>query len=74
MTINEYKDALKNLIDATDDEQLLQHWKTHLEGEYEQYRQRTGGQQASSADSTRGQGKDDDEGYVVLESGLGIDE
>lgn len=77
MTINEHKAALKNIIDATNDEQLLRHWKTHLEREFEQHRQRAGQEQQTSsaeASSAKNTDKDDDEGYVVLESGLGIDE
>ena len=31
MSINEYKTSLKNLIDATNNETLLQQWKTQLE-------------------------------------------
>lgn len=74
MTINDYKAALKDIIDATDDEALLKHWKTHLEWELEQYKQRSNETQNASTESTSQKDKDDDEGYVILESGLGIDE
>jgi hypothetical protein len=76
MTINEYKTALKNIIDSTDDEELLKHWKTHLEWEFEQYQQRTSQQDTSPTESTPigNTGKDDAAGYAILESGLGIDE
>ncbi len=78
MTINDYKAALKNIIDATDDEAILKHWKTHLEREFEQYRRQRSDQpqHTSRAESTsdKDTGKDDTSGYAVLESGLGIDE
>ncbi len=66
MTINEYKAAIKQMVDATDDEALLKHWKNHLEPEFEKYRK--GQSQSTKKDN------DKDDGYVVLESGLGIDE
>lgn len=31
MSISEYKTSLKNLIEATNDETLLRHWKAQLE-------------------------------------------
>lgn len=77
MTIPEYKAALKNLIDATDDEELLKHWKTHLEREFEQYReQQSRDKETGQSESTPSPSSDNDEseGYSVLESGLGIDE
>jgi hypothetical protein len=78
MTINEYKTALKNMIDATDDETLLQRWKTHLEAEFEQYRQEhtEQPQQTAATEPVAGDtaSKDNESGYVVIESGLGIDE
>ena len=43
MSIDHYKTALKKMIDATDDESLLKHWKNHVEGEFEQYKQRRSG-------------------------------
>lgn len=36
MGINDYKTSLKNLIDATNDETLLKHWKAQLEWDIEQ--------------------------------------
>ncbi|HEU4901459.1 MAG TPA: hypothetical protein VFT06_01675 [Flavisolibacter sp.] len=78
MTINDYKAALKNMIDATDDESLLQRWKMQLETEFDQYLQRNPGQaqQTSLTEPTAGGTTDNDKdsGYVVIESGLGIDE
>lgn len=76
MDINDYKTALKNIVDATNDEAILKHWKAHLEWEYEQYRQRGSGQsqQDASIETSNAKSKDDTEGYVILESGLGIDE
>jgi hypothetical protein len=78
MTIDDYKAALKDMIDATDDEAILKHWKTQLEQEFEQYRQQQSDQpqDPSPAEPTANNDadKDDASGYVVLESGLGIDE
>lgn len=76
MSINDYKGALKTMIDATDDEALLKQWKTQLEWEFDQYRQRTAQEDGntSSVSATEKQDGDDTTGYVVLESGLGIDE
>ena len=31
MSLNEYKESIKNLIDTTDNEVLLKHWKEQLE-------------------------------------------
>jgi 23S rRNA maturation mini-RNase III len=76
MSINDYKTELKNMIDATDDEALLKHWKTHLEWEFDQYRQRTENARsnAQAGSATENQDDDDTTGYVTLESGLGINE
>lgn len=78
MDINDYKAALKQIIDATNDEAILKHWKTHLEREYEQYQQQGLDQSKTSSGNLSGANtsddKDDTSGYVILESGLGIDE
>lgn len=77
MNINDYKESLKKMIDATDDEAILKRWNDQLESELEQHRQQQSdqSQQASTGGSTSDNaGKDDTTGYVVLESGLGIDE
>ena len=78
MSISDYKAALKNIIDSTNDEALLKEWKTRLEQEYESYRQNRTDETrtASTTEATPDEstGKDDTSGYVVLESGLGIDE
>lgn len=78
MNINDYKTALKNIIDNTNDETVLQRWKTLLETDLEQYRQENpeASQQATATESAAGDitGKENDGGFVVMESGLGIDE
>lgn len=35
MSVNEYKESIRHLIDITDDEVLLQHWKKQLEWDVE---------------------------------------
>jgi hypothetical protein len=35
MSLNEYKKSMKNLIDSTDNELLLKHWKKQLEWDVE---------------------------------------
>jgi len=35
MSLNEYKEAIKSLVDSTDDETLLMHWKHQLEWDLE---------------------------------------
>ena len=35
MSLNEYKEAIKNLVDATNSETLLKHWKKQLEWDVE---------------------------------------
>lgn len=35
MSVNEYKEAIKNIIDSTDNEVLLKHWKIRLECDME---------------------------------------
>lgn len=78
MTINDYKATLKNIIDNMNDELVLQRWKTLLETEFEQYRQ--GNPEESQRVTATGSAvgdttdKEDNAGYVVIESGLGIDE
>ena len=77
MDINDYKEELKRIIDATNDEAILKHWKTHLEWEFEQYQQKSFGQSqslSSTPSASKTDDKDDTSGYVILESGLGIDE
>jgi hypothetical protein len=78
MTIDDYKAALKDMIDAIDDEAILKQWKTQLEQEFEQYRQQRSDQpqDPSPAEPTANTNTDNNDasGYVVLESGLGIDE
>jgi len=71
MDINDYRAAIKSMIEATNDEALLSHWKNHIEKEFEEYKQRNEGAQDST---TQTKEKKDNEGYVILESGLGIDE
>lgn len=35
MSVSEYKEAIKTLLDSTDDEALLKHWKHQLEWDLE---------------------------------------
>jgi predicted transcriptional regulator len=35
MSVKEYKESIKQLVDSTDDETLLRHWKKQLEGDVE---------------------------------------
>jgi hypothetical protein len=35
MSLKEYKESIKQLVDSTDDEMLLKHWKKQLEGDVE---------------------------------------
>jgi hypothetical protein len=35
MHLNEYKESIKSLIDSTDDETLLKHWKYQIEWDIE---------------------------------------
>ncbi|HEX5152178.1 MAG TPA: hypothetical protein VFW07_12075 [Parafilimonas sp.] len=35
MSLDEYKEAIKNLVDSTNDETLLMHWKHQLEWDLE---------------------------------------
>lgn len=35
MNVNEYKESIRHLIDITDDEVLLKHWKKQLEWDVE---------------------------------------
>lgn len=79
MSIAEYQVSLKNLIDATSDETLLKRWKAQLEGDLEQEKANSpAGKNESSANGPEqrpeSEKKDDTSDYVVIESGLGIDE
>lgn len=35
MILNKYKEAIKNLVDSTNDETLLKHWKYQIEWDIE---------------------------------------
>ena len=35
MSLHHYKEAIRNIIDSTDDEMLLKHWKKQLEHDME---------------------------------------
>ena len=79
MSIAEYQMSLKNLIDATNDETVLKRWKAQLEGDLEHMREKNPAvkQESSLNDRTQkpnSEKKDDTSDYVVIESGLGIDE
>ena len=66
------------MIDSTNDEALLKEWKSRMEEDYKSYQQKQSdaNNTASSTEVTPDEksGKDDTSGYVILESGLGIDE
>ena len=76
MSIAEYQLSLKNLIDATNDETLLKRWKEQLEADIAEAKETNlSGTEASSSGETQEEPKKDDTSdYVVIESGLGIDE
>ncbi len=79
MSIAEYQLSLKNLIDATNDETTLKRWKTQLEADLEHTREKNPEDRQKpsldeSAQEPSSEKKDDTSGYVVIESGLGIDE
>ncbi len=75
MSIAEYQMSLKNLIDATNDETVLKRWKAQLEGDLEHMREKNpADKQESSLKEPSSEKKDDTTDYVVIESGLGINE
>lgn len=79
MSTAEYQLSLKNLIDATNDETTLKRWKAQLEEDLEHMREKNpSDKQASSlnepAQEPKSEKKGDTSDYVVIESGLGIDE
>jgi hypothetical protein len=79
MSIAEYQVSLKNLIDATNDETVLKRWKAQLEGDLEHMREKNPAVKQESSLNERAQEpnskkKDDTSNYVVIESGLGINE
>jgi len=79
MSIAEYQVSLKNLIDATNDETILKRWKAQLEGDLEHMREKNPADKQESslketAQEPNSKKKDDTSNYVVIESGLGINE
>jgi hypothetical protein len=79
MSIAEYQLSLKNLIDATNDETVLKRWKAQLEGDLERMREKNPADKQESslnegAQEPNSKKKHDTSDYVVIESGLGIDE
>jgi hypothetical protein len=78
MTINDYKTALVSIIERTDNEALLSQWKNHIENSLEQFSQKpsddTNEPSLSESRADKQQKKDDTDGYVIMESGLGINE
>ena len=78
MTINDYKTALVTIIERTDNEALLIQWKNYIENSLEQFNQKPSDDKSELASSEPKSGKqpkkDDTDGYVIMESGLGIDE
>lgn len=79
MSIAEYQLYLKNLIDTTTDETILKRWITQLEADPEQGSEKTPVDNGNTSLSepvqeSKPDKKDDTSDYVVIESGLGIDE
>ncbi len=79
MSIAEYQLSLKNLIDATNDETTLKRWKAQLEGDLEHMKEKNPADKQESslnepAQEPNSEKKVDTSDYVVIESGLGIDE
>ncbi len=79
MSIAEYQLSLKNLIDATNDETVLKRWKAQLEGDLERMREKNPADKQESslketAQEPNSEKKHDTSDYVVIESGLGINE
>ena len=79
MSIAEYQLSLKNLIDATTDETILKRWKAQLEADLEQGSEKISYDKQNNSlnepvPEPKPDKKDDTSDYVVIESGLGIDE
>ena len=78
MTINDYKTALVTIIEHTDNEALLIQWKNYIENSLAEFNQKpsddTNEPSLSESRADKQQKKDDTDGYVIMESGLGIDE
>jgi len=71
--------SLKNIIDATNDETLLKRWKAQLEKDTQHVKEKNpANKQESSlnepAQEPNPEKKNNTSDYVVIESGLGIDE
>jgi hypothetical protein len=79
MNISEYQLALKNMIDDTRDETLLKRWKEQLEADLRQNNKTVNSNKPDNSgrvkdEEAKTDKKDDTSDYVVIESGLGIDE
>lgn len=76
MSIAEYQLSLKKLIDATDDETLLKRWKAQVEADIAQANEKNPDSKPlnEAAQEPKAEKKDDTSDYVIIESGLGIDE
>jgi hypothetical protein len=79
MSIAEYQSSLKKLIDATTDEATLKRWKAQLEGDLKQTGEKISDEEGKSSLTETGEEpmlekKENTSDYVVMESGLGIDE
>ena len=79
MSIAEYQLSLKNLIDATTDETILKRWKAQLEGDLEQSAEKITETNENTSlntpvDEPKSDKKNNTSDYVVIASGLGIDE
>ncbi|HZH63820.1 MAG TPA: hypothetical protein VEY10_02940 [Flavisolibacter sp.] len=79
MSIAEYQVSLKNLIDATTDETILKKWKIQLEADLEQRSEKMPDSRENTSlnapvDEPKSDTKNDTSNFVVIASGLGIDE
>ncbi len=79
MSIAEYQLSLKNLIDATTDETTLKRWKAQLEADLEHGSEKMPGDNGNTTltepvQELKPDKKNEASDYVVIESGLGIDE
>ncbi|MDQ6609371.1 MAG: hypothetical protein M3Y85_06090 [Bacteroidota bacterium] len=79
MSIAEYQLFLKDLIDNTTDEAILKKWKSQLEADIESTSEKNADDKQNTSLNEAGEEKksnekDDTSDYVIIESGLGIDE
>ena len=79
MSIAEYQMSLKNIIDATTDETILKRWHSQLEADLSQKEVSISEDKEESllsepTQETEAEKKKDTSDYVLVESGLGINE